>query len=129
MAILVVDDSSSIRKIITGNLLKMGFTQDEIILAVDGVDALRQLKSHNIHLILTDWNMPNMNGYDFVVKTRDITAHKNTPIVMVTTEGGKKEVLSALKIGVNSYVVKPFSKEILEDKIEKLIDLPDLANK
>ena len=128
MAILIVDDSSSIRTIIKNSLVKIGFFEKDIISAVDGIDALKKIENNNINVILTDWNMPNMNGYDFVVNVRKKKKHINTPIVMITTEGGKSEVLSALKIGVNAYIVKPFSKEVLEEKIEKFIKLPDIED-
>ena len=128
MAILIVDDSSSIRTIIKNSLVKIGFFEKDIISAVDGIDALKKIENNNINVILTDWNMPNMNGYDFVVNVRKNKKHTNTPIVMITTEGSKSEVLSALKIGVNAYIVKPFSKEVLEEKIEKFIKLPDIED-
>jgi two-component system chemotaxis response regulator CheY len=122
MAVLVVDDSSAIRTIIKGSLNKIGF--DDVVLAEDGVVALNKLQSYDdINLIITDWNMPNMNGYEFVEKVRGNSSYSKVPILMVTTEGGKKEVLSALKLGVNGYIVKPFSKELLEEKIKNLMGI------
>jgi two-component system chemotaxis response regulator CheY len=70
---------------------------------------------------MTDWNMPNMNGLELVKKIRADERYKNLPIIMVTTEGGKKEVITALKAGVNNYIVKPFNKQILQKKLEEVI--------
>jgi two-component system chemotaxis response regulator CheY len=114
MKVLVVDDSSTMRRIIA-NVLKEAGDYDAIE-ACDGVDALVKLNEHaDIQLILTDWNMPNMNGLDFLTKVRE--TDKAVPIVMITTEAEKSNVLVAIKAGANNYIVKPFTPDTLKEKI------------
>ena len=114
MKILVVDDSSTMRRIISNILKSEG--QEDIVEAGDGLEALAALGANaGIQLILTDWNMPNMNGLDFMVKVRE--TDKATPIVMITTEAEKQNVITALKAGANNYVVKPFTPEIIKAKL------------
>ena len=116
--VLVVDDSSTMRRIIAKALLDLGINDDNIIQAVDGLDALGKLKSsQTFDLILTDWNMPKMDGLALVHNLRSIPKSKNIPIVMITTEGSKREVIEALKSGVNNYIVKPFNVETLKTKL------------
>jgi len=117
MKILVVDDSSTMRRIIINTLTRIG--QKDTIGAEDGIDALEKYHSHEFDLIITDWNMPNMNGLDLIIAIRKI--NKDIPIVMVTTEGGKKEVITALKAGVNNYIVKPFTPQVLREKLNSII--------
>ncbi len=117
--ILVVDDSSTMRRIIINTLSRLGFK--DTIPAADGVEAWEAYKNNkdDISIIITDWNMPNMNGLEFVKKVRSVD--KKTPIIMVTTEGGKKEVITALKAGVNNYIVKPFTPQVLKEKLQAVI--------
>jgi two-component system chemotaxis response regulator CheY len=117
--ILVVDDSSTMRRIIVNTLSRLGFK--DTLQAADGVEAWEayQAEKNNIDAIITDWNMPNMNGLEFVMKVREVD--KQTPIIMVTTEGGKKEVITALKAGVNNYIVKPFTPQVLKEKLEAVL--------
>jgi two-component system chemotaxis response regulator CheY len=117
--ILVVDDSSTMRRIIVNTLSRLGFK--DTIQAADGVEAWEayQANKNDIDAIITDWNMPNMNGLEFVIKVREVD--KKTPIIMVTTEGGKKEVITALKAGVNNYIVKPFTPQVLKEKLEAVL--------
>ena len=117
--ILVVDDSSTMRRIIINTLARLGFK--DTIQAADGVEAWEAYQNHKdeISVIITDWNMPNMNGLEFVKKVRAVD--KETPIIMVTTEGGKKEVITALKAGVNNYIVKPFTPQVLKEKLQAVI--------
>ena len=116
--VLVVDDSSTMRRIIAKALLDLGINDDNIIQAVDGLDALGKLKSsQTFDLILTDWNMPKMDGLALVHNLKSIPKSKNIPIVMITTEGSKGEVIEALKSGVNNYIVKPFNVETLKTKL------------
>ena len=116
---LVVDDSSTMRRIIVNTLARLGFK--DTIQAADWVEAWEAYQSdkNNIDAIITDWNMPNMNGLEFVIKVREVD--KQTPIIMVTTEGGKKEVITALKAGVNNYIVKPFTPQILKEKLQAVL--------
>lgn len=120
--VLVVDDSSTMRKIIKNVLMTLGIDDDFIIEAVDGMDAFGKIKSNTFDLILTDWNMPKMNGLTLVQNIRKLPKTKDTPIIMITTEGAKTEVIAALKNGVNNYIVKPFNAEILKTKLQPIID-------
>jgi two-component system chemotaxis response regulator CheY len=120
MKILVVDDSSTMRRIIQNTLARLGYK--DIVQAADGVEAWQALQDNpDIGVVITDWNMPNMNGLELVKKIRAEEKYKNIPIIMVTTEGGKKEVITALKAGVNNYIVKPFTPQVLKDKLEAVL--------
>jgi len=121
MKILIVDDSSTMRRIIGNVVMQLGFAKEDFDEAEDGVKAWKLLNESQYDVILTDWNMPNMNGLDLVKKTRSEGAHQKTPIIMITTEGGKGEVITALKAGVNNYIVKPFNAEILKEKLDGVL--------
>lgn len=117
MRILIVDDSSTMRRIISNVVQQIGISSDNIFQAEDGRKAIKVLENTPVDIILTDWNMPNMNGLEFVTFLRNNSNFKKTPIIMITTEGGKSEVITALKAGVNNYIVKPFPAETLKEKI------------
>lgn len=120
MRILIVDDSSTMRRIIGNVVQQLGVAKDDFDEAEDGVVAWKLFQEkNNYDVVLTDWNMPNMNGLDLVKHIR--SADKKVPIVMITTEGGKGEVITALKAGVNNYIVKPFSADILKEKLDGLV--------
>ncbi|MDR1520643.1 MAG: response regulator [Planctomycetota bacterium] len=120
MKILVVDDSSTMRRIISNILKSNGY--DNIVEAGDGVEGLSQLKANpDVKMILTDWNMPNMNGLDFLMKIRETAAITELPVVMVTTEAEKANVVAAIKAGANNYIVKPFTPEIVKTKLEAFL--------
>jgi len=120
MRILIVDDSSTMRRIIGNVVQQLGVAKDDFDEAEDGVVAWKLFQDNNNYdVVLTDWNMPNMNGLELVKTIR--TVDKKIPIVMITTEGGKGEVITALKAGVNNYIVKPFSAEILKEKLDGLV--------
>jgi len=116
MKLLVVDDSSVIRKIIkaTADVLQM-----DTIEAQDGIEALEILEKRHkeIDLVLLDWNMPEMNGYDVLVKIKNSPQYKNIPVMMVTTEGQKSSIIAAVRAGAVNYLTKPFASEELETKI------------
>ena len=119
MRVLIVDDSSTMRRIIGNVVQQLGIKKEDFEEAEDGVVAWKLLGESTFDVILTDWNMPNMNGLQLVQKVRaEGGAHKSTPIIMITTEGGKGEVITALKAGVNNYIVKPFSADILKEKLD-----------
>lgn len=118
MKILVVDDSATMRRIIENNLKASGY--EDIVQASNGVEALSSMAG--VDLVLTDWNMPVMDGLSLVKEIRGNSQFANVPIVMVTTEGAKDEVVEALKEGVNDYIVKPFTKQTLVEKVEKIIN-------
>lgn len=114
MKVLVVDDSAVMRKIVVKALNEGGHT--EIVEAGNGQEALD--KSADVDIVFTDWNMPVMDGLTFV---QELRKSSQVPIVMVTTEGGQKEVIEAMKSGVNDYIVKPFKPNVLLSKVENLI--------
>lgn len=121
MRILIVDDSSTMRRIIGNVVMQLGFAKEDFDEAEDGVKAWKLLCESTYDVILTDWNMPNMNGLDLVKKVRAEGGHQKTPIIMITTEGGKSEVITALKAGVNNYIVKPFNAEVLKEKLDGVL--------
>lgn len=124
--VLVVDDFATMRKIIRNVLKQIGF--ENITEAEDGVTALQIIKREKIGLVVTDWNMPNMSGLELLQHIRQMPGCARLPVLMVTAEGLKDNVLAAVRAGVSNYVVKPFTAEVLEEKIEaifkKLADSP-----
>ena len=120
MKILVVDDSSTMRRIIKNTLNRLGYT--ELFEGENGVQAWEVLQqTPDIGVLVTDWNMPEMNGLELVKKVRAQEKYVDMPIIMVTTEGGKAEVITALKAGVNNYIVKPFTPQVLKEKLEAVL--------
>ena len=120
MKILVVDDSSTMRRIIVNTLARLGYK--DVVQAGDGVEAWDALQANpDIEVVITDWNMPNMNGLELVKKIRAEEKYIDIPIIMVTTEGGKAEVITALKAGVNNYIVKPFTPQVLKEKLQAVL--------
>lgn len=117
MKVMLVDDSKTMRNIQKGILAQLGYTQVEE--ACDGLDALSKVGAYAPSLLLVDWNMPNMDGLTFVKKFR-ATGNK-APIIMVTTEAEKARVVEAIKAGVNNYVVKPFTPEVLSERIKETL--------
>ncbi len=116
MKILVVDDSSTMRRIIKNTLARLGYK--DILEGADGVEGWSQMDANpDIEMLITDWNMPEMNGLELVKKVRADERFVDLPIIMVTTEGGKSEVITALKAGVNNYIVKPFTPQVLKEKL------------
>lgn len=115
-----MDDSSTMRRIIKNTLSRLGY--DDVLEAEHGVEAWNLMERHSdIDVLITDWNMPEMNGLDLVKKVRGETKYVDMPIIMVTTEGGKAEVITALKAGVNNYIVKPFTPQVLKEKLEDVL--------
>lgn len=117
MRILLVDDSKTMRNIQKAVLSQLGHT--DVLEAQDGQDALSKAPAFNPELMLVDWNMPNMDGLTFVKAWR--TTNKSTPIIMVTTEAEKSRVIEAIKAGVNNYVVKPFTPDLLSQRISETL--------
>ncbi len=121
MKVLIVDDSSTMRRIIGNVVGQLGIPKEDFDEAEDGVVAWKLLAQNTYDIVLTDWNMPNMNGLQLVQKIRgEGSTHRTVPIIMITTEGGKSEVITALKAGVNNYIVKPFSADILKEKLDSV---------
>jgi two-component system chemotaxis response regulator CheY len=131
LKILVVDDSKTMLRIITNSLIRVGIPKENIDTAEDGIQAWDLLSNPSLDLstgeekqydiILTDWNMPNRNGLELVKLIRKSKEYEDTPIVMITTEGGKIEVITALKAGVNNYIVKPFTPQVLQEKLRAIL--------
>ena len=120
LKLLVVDDSSTMRRIIKNTLQRLGF--EDVLEAEHGVEAWQIMeRTPDINVLITDWNMPEMNGLDLVRKVRGDGRYDSMPIIMVTTEGGKAEVITALKAGVNNYIVKPFTPQVLKEKLEDVL--------
>jgi two-component system, chemotaxis family, chemotaxis protein CheY len=118
MRVMLVDDSKTIRRIQRSILEQLGYTDIED--ACDGQDALSRAAAFQPELILLDWNMPNMDGITFLktFRQRDTT----TPVIMVTTEAEKSRVIEAIRAGVNNYVVKPFTPDILQQRIQETLE-------
>ncbi|MDR2638884.1 MAG: response regulator [Helicobacteraceae bacterium] len=120
MKILVVDDSSTMRRIIKNTLTRLNFK--DLLEAENGAQAWETLAmNQDVAVLITDWNMPEMNGLELVKKVRAEPKFADLPIIMVTTEGGKTEVITALKAGVNNYIVKPFTPDVLKEKLEAVL--------
>ena len=115
-SVLFVEDSPTMRRIIANSLTKIGFS--EIIEAEHGVDALEKIEHRMVDLVVTDWNMPEMNGAELVKELRAKTEFDDVPIVMITTRGMKDDVMTAMRLGVNAYVIKPFTPDILKEKLD-----------
>lgn len=114
--ILVVDDFNTMRRIVKTCLRQLGF--ENVTEAEDGVAALSKLQNLDIKLIISDWNMPNMMGIDLLKAVRADDKLKTIPFLMVTAEGQKENILEAAKSGVSNYIVKPFTAETLQQKME-----------
>ena len=117
MKIMLVDDSKTMRNIQKAVLAQLG--HNDIVEACDGQDALSKALASKPDLMLVDWNMPNMDGLSFVKAFRQ--TNKATPIIMVTTEAEKGRVIEAIKAGVNNYVVKPFTPDLLSQRISETL--------
>jgi two-component system chemotaxis response regulator CheY len=118
MRALLIDDSRAVRVIIRNILLDIGM---EVVEAGNGREALEQLRQNpDIELVLVDWNMPEMNGLDFIREVRSQNSYDGVRIVMVTTETESEQVCRALNAGANEYVMKPFSRDVLVAKLGML---------
>ena len=120
MKVLIVDDFATMRRILKNIMKQIGFS--DISEADNGRNALKSLKSDRYDLVLCDWNMPEMPGIELLNTVRADDDLKDTPFVMVTAEAQKENIMEAVKAGVNSYVVKPFTAETVEAKLKKVFD-------
>ncbi|GAA3962638.1 response regulator [Actinoplanes auranticolor] len=116
--ILIVDDSASVRQVVSIALKGAGY---DVIAGVDGKDALAKLNGQRIHLIISDVNMPNMDGITFVAEARKLPAYKFTPIIMLTTESQEEKKRQAQAAGARAWVTKPFQPEQMLSAVAKLI--------
>ncbi len=119
LKILAVDDSPTMRRIIMNTLKRAGY--EDVVEATDGKDALAKMKVDKFNFVITDWNMPEMDGLTFVTTLRSSDEYKGLPILMVTTRSVKDDIVEALKAGVNNYIVKPFTPDTLKEKIEQIL--------
>ena len=118
--ILVVDDFATMRRIVRKALKQLGY--NHIFEADDGTSALEVLKKEKIQFIISDWNMPQMPGIELLKTVRGTEEWKSLPFLMVTAEGQREYVLEAVKQKVSNYIVKPFTPEVLREKINKILE-------
>ncbi len=120
MKVLVVDDFSTMRRIVKNLLRQLGYINIEE--AEDGAQAYSKLKNGGFGFVVSDWNMPNMDGLGLLKKMRSDEELKDVPVLMVTAEAEKDKVVTAIQAGVNNYIVKPFTGEVLKEKIDKIFE-------
>jgi two-component system chemotaxis response regulator CheY len=120
MKILIVDDFSTMRRIIKNLLRDLGFTNTQE--ADDGSSALPLLRASDFDFLITDWNMPGMTGIELLKAVRADEKLRNLPVLMVTAEAKREQIIEAAQAGVNGYVVKPFTAQALKEKIEKIFE-------
>ncbi len=119
MFFLVVDDSPTMRRIVVNALHSFGY--ENVVEAENGKDALLKLQSDPVEFLITDWNMPEMNGLELTKAIRVSANYATLPILMVTTRGLKQDIIEALQAKVNNYVVKPFTPQVLKEKIDSIL--------
>src|SRR5436190_14749393 len=113
--VLIVDDSAAIRKILQRMLGQAGFALGKVLEAGDGLEALEQMKSQGVQLILSDINMPNMDGIQLLHELKSRAEYRGIPVIMITTEGGEAKVMEAVQLGAAGYVRKPFTADQIKD--------------
>jgi two-component system chemotaxis response regulator CheY len=118
MRFLVVDDSATMRRILVNSLQRIGYT--DCVEAEDGVQAIEKFDP-SIGFVITDWNMPKMSGLDLAKALRAHGAGKTVPILMVTTRSVREDIVAAVEAGVNNYIVKPFTPQVLKEKIDQVL--------
>jgi two-component system chemotaxis response regulator CheY len=116
--IMIIDDSASLRQVVSIALSEAGY---EVLEAIDGKDALSKLKGQKIHLMISDVNMPNMDGISFLKAVRQLPDYKFAPIIMLTTEAGEEKKREGQAAGAKAWVVKPFKPEVLLSAVAKLV--------
>jgi len=120
MKILVVDDFSTMRRIVRNLLKELGYTNvDE---AEDGAIALQKLNAGGFDFVVTDWNMPNMDGLTLLQTIRSTPALKHLPVLMITAEAKKENIIAAAQAGASGYIVKPFTSATLAEKLHKIFE-------
>jgi two-component system chemotaxis response regulator CheY len=119
--ILIVDDSTAIRKILIRVLRQTGLVIGEVFEARDGLEALEIVKNHPLNLVLSDINMPNMDGLSLLAELKASEAWRNLPVVMITTEGSEEKVGQAIRLGSAAYIRKPFTAEQIQEKISAIL--------
>lgn len=119
--VLIVDDSAVMRKIVERSLRQAGLEMEQVLEASNGSEALDVVKAHGLDLILSDINMPTMNGLEFVRELRGIEGAQQVPVVMITTEAGESHVVQALSGGASGYIRKPFTPDQIKERVIPLI--------
>ena len=119
--VLIVDDSAAIRKILQRVLIQAEVPLGKVHEAGDGIEALDSLRQHSVGLILSDINMPNMDGLQLLNAVKTQTTTKDVPVIMITTEGSSTKVMEAVSLGAAGYVRKPFTAEQIKEKLSGLI--------
>lgn len=119
--VLIVDDSAAIRKILQRVLAQADVPLGNILEAADGLEALERLKANKVDLVLSDINMPNMDGIQLLGAMRGAAEWKSIPVLMITTEGSQQKVLEAVELGAAGYVRKPFTADQIKDKLVGLV--------
>ncbi len=117
--ILIVEDSPSMRKFIALSLKLFGY---KVILAVDGMDALEKLPGEEISLIITDLNMPNMDGFEFINNIRNIEKYEKLPIIVLSSLTEEDDIGKSMNLGANTYIIKPFNTQVIQAEVQKLIN-------
>jgi two-component system chemotaxis response regulator CheY len=117
---LVVDDYSTMRRVVKNQLHDLGYTN--VVEADDGSTALPQLQSGDIDFLITDWNMPGMHGLELLKAVREHAKLAHLPVIMLTAEARREQIVAAVQAGVDGYVIKPFSAVTLRDKINKILE-------
>ncbi|KFF49818.1 MULTISPECIES: chemotaxis response regulator CheY [Salinicola] len=120
MSILVVDDFPTMRRIVRSLLKELGFENVEE--AEDGQEALTKLRAGGFEFVVSDWNMPNLDGLEMLKEIRQDPALSSLPVLMVTAEAKKENIIAAAQAGANGYVVKPFTAATLEEKLNKIFE-------
>ena len=118
--VMIVDDSAAIRKILQRMLVNSGVSLGKILEAGDGLEALEGLKRQAVNLVLSDINMPNMDGLQLLSELKASPPFKHVPVIMITTEGGEARVMEALQLGAAGYIRKPFTADQIKDKLSSL---------
>ncbi len=116
-SIMIIDDSASVRRLVGLTLRRANYT---VLEGCDGQDALTQLIGQKIHLIITDLNMPNLDGIGFLKAMKQLSSYRFTPVIMLTTDGTEEKKRAGQAVGVRAWVVKPFEPDLLLDAVQKL---------
>ena len=121
LRVLIVDDSTVMRKIVERSLRQAGIELEEVREASNGAEALAQVQNSNLDLILSDINMPSMDGIEFLRALGAVEGAKGVPVVMITTEGSEARVVEALSVGAKGYIRKPFTPDQVKERVSSLI--------
>jgi two-component system, chemotaxis family, chemotaxis protein CheY len=121
LSVLIVDDSSVIRKIVQRSLRQAGIELENVVEADNGADALNLVHDHAIDLIFSDINMPKMDGIEFLRNVLSSESAKTIPVLMITTEGSEEKVLEAISLGARGYIRKPFSAQLVREQVSNIL--------